>query len=372
MARGKGARVVQQSMPGLAGFDKKAMTDIMGQFLGKKESIDQGLAASKFKTLLSAVERIVNFVGSFDRSIINKALRQRAIATGSSLEEDEQLAESKHFKNWVVDANTFIGDCKPRMDGGGVEMVEAYLSAKNHKVVSDCVHLCSKLSKYKKFIQSNEDMSDAFLKSSKTKDLVLFPFSRLDIKFIYVYCDIDASAKKYIMLFLNMVYNTAHDIFQVIINPDIDIDKISSIVMATIAQTKKMIPRTEKAFRKIEESMSMFKDNFGDYYRDFIEAKDPSIILTNFLSDCKNTHTTSDNKSDIELARQFTRIAGFFKKQLNGKIKDPQIAAVLDAIDENFKALNIDAGDINTDDENSMDDDDDEHSVNCDGSIFAD
>ncbi len=347
MARGARVKVMQQSP--IEGVDKKAMADIMGQFLGKKESIDKALALSKFNTLLLATQRIGKLVASFNRSILQKSLSQHG---------DQYAANQKEFANWVQDVETMVKTGEAAKSEGGMAMVEAYLAAKQSKQVSDCIHMCSKLSKYKKYIQSNEDMSDSFLKSSSTHSLQVFSFSNLDIKYLYVYAGLDLSAKRYIMLFLNMVYNAAYDIFQVVANPDIDIAKISEIVMATIAQTRKMIPRTDKAFRKIEESMSMFKDNFGDYYKDFITTKDPSVILTNFLSDCKSAHADNDTKTDIELARQFTRIASFFKQQLNGKIKDPQIAAVLDAIDENFKSLDIPGMD---DDE----DEDDEHNVDA-------
>lgn len=336
--------MMQQSPMAASGMDKKAMADIMGQFLGKKESIDHSLAFSKYTTLLLAVQRIGKLVGSFNRSILQKALQLPT----------QYQPDSEAMAGWVADVERFVAEGEKAKEAGGMSMVESYLAAKSSKVTSDCIHMCSKLSKYKKHIQSNEDMSDAFLKSAGTHSLCIFTFNNLDIKFIYVYSDLDQSAKKYIMLFLNMVYNAAYDIFQVVANPDIDIGKISEIVMSTISQTKKMIPRTEKAFRKIEESMSMFKDNFGDYYKDFVTTKDPSVILTNFLSDCKNTHAESDAKTDIELARQFTRIAGFFKQQLNGKIKDPQIAAVLDAIDENFKSLDIPGLDEDSDDDDAQ------------------
>ncbi len=328
---GAKVKVVQKSM----GVDKQAMSNIMGAFMGNPESIDKQLAKDKFKSLIMAVKRINKLMVSFDKSILNKAIVDHSFSA----------QWSKQVTSWCSDTSSWVEDMEATLEKDQTAMVHTYLSAKKAKPVEDCVHMCSKLSRYRKYIQSNESLDDSFLRGSKTKDLVILPFSDVDIKYIYTFCSLDESAKRYIMLFLNIVYGASHDIYQIITNPDIDISKVADIVIATIAQVKKSVPRADRAFRKIEESMEMFKNNFTEYYRDFVVSKDPSVILTNFLTDCKDTHTESDNKSDLELARQFTKIAAFFKRELNGKIKDPNVEAILNSIEETFKSLDLEESD---------------------------
>ena len=82
-----------------------------------------------------------------------------------------------------------------------------------------------------------------------------------------------------------MLFNTTYDIYQIITSPDIDISEFSDIIVDSIKQARKMIPRANKAFKKIEESVELLKDNFQNYYKDFITTKNPTIIIENFILD---------------------------------------------------------------------------------------
>ena len=151
-----------------------------------------------------------------------------------------------------------------------------------------------------------------------------------------------------------MLYKTSYEIYEIITSPDIDISKFSDIIIQSIQQAKKMIPRANRAFRKIEESVALLKNNFQNYYKDFISTKNPTIILENFILDCSKEN---GEDVDLELARQFKRIVMFYQKKSQGKIKDPRINQLFEMLNKNFDMLNVKDTDVK---EDSSDDEIDE------------
>lgn len=321
MGRGARTKIIKQN---ITGVDQKELNDIFGQIVGDRNSLDPDIVNDKYNKLITSVDRISKLMGSFNKSIYGKV-----------------LCNDPRVELYKSNINGWIEDCKSLLDNQEGQMVDRYLSGKNHKVVNDCIHMCSKLSRFKKCIQHNDNLSDSFLKSSKTKDLCIFPFCDFDIKFLYVYGNVDDSVRKYIMIFLNMIFNTTYDISQIVVTPDVDIEKLSDIIVRAISESKKMIPRAGKAFRKIEESVEMLKNNFANYYEDFVASKDPSTIITSFLSDCERNAKDQGDKPDLELARQFMRITAFYRKRSAGRINDPRVNQLLDILDANFKMLNV-------------------------------
>ena len=242
-----------------------------------------------------------------------------------------------NIENFITDAKSIFPD-----DMEDRNLIRHYLSIKENKIIKDSIHICKNLVIYKKYIEDNENLSDNFIKSSKTHELKIFPFCDFDIKFIYNFSKIDESIKRYILILLNMLYNTTFDIYKVITSPDIDISKFSEIIISSISQAKKMIPRANKAFKKIEESVELLQNNFGGYYKDFISTKNPSIIIENFILDCGKEN---NENMDLDLARQFKKIAMFYKKKSAGKIKDPRVNQIFELLDKNFAMLDIKDGD---------------------------
>ena len=160
-----------------------------------------------------------------------------------------------------------------------------------------------------------------------------------------------------------MIYKTTYEIYEIITSPDIDISKFSDIIIQSIQQAKKMIPRANRAFKKIEDSVELLKNNFQNYYKDFISTKNPTIILENFILDCSKENS---DDVDLDLARQFKRIVMFYQKKSQGKIKDPRINQLFEMLNKNFEMLNVKETDINDDnnsDENNSDNNIEEYNV---------
>ena len=323
MGRGNGCKtkIIKQSV------DQDGISDMFNQLLGDEKSLDIEIIKDKYLKLKTDIERVYKLLESFKKTIYCKVLKDFSNIN----------FYKTNIENFITDAKSIFPD-----DMEDRNLIRHYLSIKENKIIKDSIHICKNLVIYKKYIEDNENLSDNFIKSSKTHELKIFPFCDFDIKFIYNFSKIDESIKRYILILLNMLYNTTFDIYKVITSPDIDISKFSEIIISSISQAKKMIPRANKAFKKIEESVELLQNNFGGYYKDFISTKNPSIIIENFILDCGKEN---NENMDLDLARQFKKIAMFYKKKSAGKIKDPRVNQIFELLDKNFAMLDIKDGD---------------------------
>lgn len=348
MARGNGSKmkVIKQNI------DQQGMTDMFNQLLGDEKSLDINIIRDKYLKLKTNMERIYKLLESFHNTIYIKVINDKF---NTSLYKKNIMGFIDDIKNII---NEDISDDK---------IIRHYKILKEHKIIKDCIHICKNLIRFKKYIEDNDNLSDIFIKSSKTHELIIFPFCNFDIKMIYTHIKVDESVSKYLLIFLNMIYKTTYEIYEIITSPDIDISKFSDIIIQSIQQAKKMIPRANRAFKKIEDSVELLKNNFQNYYKDFISTKNPSIILENFILDC-----SKDNAEDVDLdlARQFKRIVMFYQKKSQGKIKDPRINQLFEMLNKNFDMLNVKDSDIKEeefiDENNNSDNEDTIENINVD------
>lgn len=113
--------------------------------------------------------------------------------------------------------------------------------------------------------------------------------------------------------------------------PDIDVDKFSAVIneMADKLQTIPEISRCKQAINVIRSSIGLFKNNFSVYYSNFIDTKDSSSIMHEFIIDV----TEANGKGNPELTRQFRSIINFFRKQTELRAtNDPQLQKAMSTI----------------------------------------
>lgn len=181
--------------------------------------------------------------------------------------------------------------------------------------------------------------------SSRSAYIPFSPFINVDLAVLFN--EIDTEDKEYICGMLTRLVESAMIVFNRISTPDFDVDQMIAKLMEYIQATKSQIPRAEQAFKKIEESMHILRDNFGSYYRAFASTTDPTVILTNFIEDVRGN--VSDK--DVKALMQFKKIISFFRTK-STTIKDPRAKAILKAIDDQFNEIEKMCGgkDIGADD----------------------
>ena len=65
-------------------------------------------------------------------------------------------------------------------------------------------------------------------------------------------------------------------------------------------QKQPELHRCKDAFKKIKESVMMLKTNFNEYYRDFVDTSDNTIIMQHFIVDVsKSTEASPSGDAPI-------------------------------------------------------------------------
>lgn len=186
-------------------------------------------------------------------------------------------------------------------------------------------------------IHDKAKLSDNFINKFSGDFLQLFPsISVLDFKQLWLHELCDYELKRRIIFALYLIIKKSDLIVKHIMTPDIDIATFSDVLVGHMDGLRKAIPRCDKAFNKIKQSVGMLKDNFGGYYKDFAESGNPALLIENFVLDVAEGST-----ADPEITRQFRQIVEFYRTKLTaqGSIKDPKVQKMMEMISENLNIL---------------------------------
>lgn len=214
------------------------------------------------------------------------------------------------------------------------EFIEVFKRVTSAPVVLQAIATCNNLLSYRRHIQNEEQLSDVFLRGAGSLCNPLDSLDAFNFKRVYFQSHLGDSDRHFILKIMSRLYKSTHDVYEAASMPDMDVDDFVQVVQSAMVDVRKQIPRCEEAFRKIEESIGTLKDNFGQYYRDYISTSDPSIIMQNFVTD-----VAKDAKGSGRLAQQFRTIISHYRKMAAQQSNDPQMRALFRRVDENFKAL---------------------------------
>lgn len=236
------------------------------------------------------------------------------------------------------------------------ELGETYKNIKDSELVKSVIMtyrqlkeaLAAEIERQKiktELLDKEHDLADktklraGFIKKSLGDVLHLFSFSSLNFKELYMstYIGTPTAPKSMyntVLFVLYLIYNRCDQVYRLVSSPDIDVDKFAEALVGNIQTIKKQIPRCDEAFNKIEESVNLLRENFGGYYKDFITSQNPGIIVENFVLD-----VAKDSKANFKVTQQFKQIIAFYKKRMQGQIKDPKIKRIFDLVGANLNVL---------------------------------
>lgn len=143
-------------------------------------------------------------------------------------------------------------------------------------------------------------------------DTKILGFSCLDFQFLYkVYENLVPQFDKLILFALRVTYVNALEVYKIFVSPDIDIEKFVKAFGEKMEGIKKVIPGCDKAFKTLNKSLNLLRENFDVYYKKFMTTNNPSIIFESFLADVQEK-----NKNDISVMVQFKKIVAYIRKNL--------------------------------------------------------
>ena len=199
--------------------------------------------------------------------------------------------------------------------------------------VQNIIITSSNLGKYKRYLENKNELKDEFIKREPGLSLTPFSFTKLDLKILWASDDLNNMAKKYILNILHHSYVIGHVLYDTVTSPNIDIKKFSKIIVENIDKLKKILPRCDKAFDIIKKSVELLENKFKDYYRNSVEAENPSIIIENFIID-----VSMSQKASASVTNQFRKIIMHMKKQVSNN-NDPRVNKLFKILNTQFDLM---------------------------------
>lgn len=221
-----------------------------------------------------------------------------------------------------------------------IEFNKTYKDLKNNDVIKAIILHCNELRIHEKNIKDPKALNGDFIMQEPGSSYKIWPFSTFDIKKLWNHDAIKPAVKTFVLSVLSGYYNDSRELFELTTSPDIDIDALAEQLINSVAniQNTPAGSRCQRAFDKINNSISLFKANFKKYYRDAIVTKNPTIIPINFVTDVSKQ---DQSDFDIKLAGEFKVIvAQIYKASTeNGKNKDPRIAKLFEFLSQNMDLM---------------------------------
>jgi hypothetical protein len=260
------------------------------------------------------------------------------------------------LEQYLSDGNELVSKFSPMiMDYSRVpahivhDFNSVYGEVKKCAIINTIIVTCKNLVPHKKSIDDIKDLKDKFLLKG---GLNFSPLPTLIFNFKQIYIDdrLSENNKDFILKILHKLYTISHEIYEILSSPDIDVNEFVTIIMSSIDDVKKQIPRCDQAFNKIAESVDLLKGNFNGYYKDYISSNNPTIIMENFVLDVsKNT------RASPTLTAQFRKIISHYKKIAAQQSNNPKLQTLFQQVDKNFQELEkqkqrADAGESDSDD----------------------
>jgi hypothetical protein len=210
-----------------------------------------------------------------------------------------------------------------------------YGRVKDSNVVNTAIVTCNNLVPHKKSLDCATALRDRFL--TRTAGLSFAPLPGLpamNFKQIYISDLITQADKQFLLMVLHKMLAISHDVYETMSSPDIDVNEFVQVIISSLDDVKKHIPRCDEAFDKIRESVGLLKGNFGGYYKDFVASNNPTIIMENFVLD-----VSKSTNSSPKVTAQFRRIIGHYRKLASQQAQHPQMKSLFAQVDKNFQEL---------------------------------
>lgn len=325
MARGKKQyKVINDSA---AGIDQGQLLEMFQQLTGDPSKLDPDIIKEKYERLKNDITRCNKLLLKFKQAILDRL--------------HTKINVDPFFTHEVKELEAFVTRVEQYMDvdvESNNNLVHIYQALKDSFVVEEYLKICKSLSAGEDNIKDRCNLSDNFIRRAVCEELYIFDFAKINFKHLFSHIleenfpdpDEFTGCKQYILVMFNMLYITTQDIYSIVTSPDVDVDKLSDLIIKAITTAKKQIPRCDKAFRLIENSVDLLKNGMNTYYKDFVASGNPAIIFENFINDI-----SEDLNIDTQTLGQFKRIIFHFRKKANSMPKkDPKIDGVFSTLDK--------------------------------------
>lgn len=210
---------------------------------------------------------------------------------------------------------------------------ESYAAAKKSALVNGFIRTLDNLTPYKHYLQDPKKINYKFIPDIPGTEWCPFPFApAVNIKEIFN--QVETRTNMLICTVLSKVYELSHQLWVELQSPDIDVDEFVGLLMRRIdeIQLQPELSRCRGAFAKIKDSVSLLKNNFTDYYRDFLQTGNNTIIMEHFVLD-----VSKSTSADARTIHEFRTIINYYRKMAKAQVNDPKVKTLLDSLNRTME-----------------------------------
>lgn len=329
----KGTKVKKVKIP-LSGKDE-GISDMFNQMLGAG-NVNLSISYPKYMRIKSLCINMVKLM----RMVSESPYMKNSITFAEQRKEIDDFcndATSKISEIFSMDLSEFEWNLETVDEEVRKQFGIVYEAAKKSSLVHLFILTCDKLVPYKQNFNTLEKLNPKFITCMAGTEWVPFPFTKLNLKYVFAQADITENNTRFFMTVLFKAFELTHSIWKETVSPDVDVDQFVDVIMNNMDEIQKKAPelsRCKKAFKKIAESVSLLKNNFSEYYRDFVDTKDSTIMMQNFILD-----VSKQTNSDPEVMREFREIIKYYRKVAGQQTQNPKMKMLFDKVNESFKQL---------------------------------
>lgn len=325
------SKKVRVKMAKKIGVDTSSLNDMFEEMTGMKDA-DPNIIRPKFVKLRNLVKKVYETFNILVKLNIREDYPSLEKPVDEIVQYINKMKESVFFSLEKEDDETKY------LEVSKSDMNSLYKTLKENDFVKSLITLCGRLKRFEKDIGNKEELKSGFIGLEPGLDFQIFDFSTLDLKKIWVDNNIRPLVKTVILQILHKIYMITLDIYDVVTSPDVDLDDFINLLLNSIGdlETRPGLHRCKRAFKRIKDSVSMLKENFGKYYRESISCGNPDIIVQNFIIDVSNK-----GGPDARLTSEFRQIITYMHRlsEQTGKNKDPKVQQLFKMLNKNFELM---------------------------------
>jgi hypothetical protein len=318
---------MKSALPKGSGEDIQMLNSMFDQMTGASHA-DHSIIKPKYEKIKVSLTK---FCKVFELLLNFKNFPENFPECKKSFSEIRIFIDKIRLENNLVETET--SDKKEKGEDEKKEINEKFVKLKDSAEVQQIIITSSILGKHKKYLEDKANLSDEFIRREPGLSMEPFPFSSFDLKKIWVSDNFNEMIKKFILNILSHLYKLGYEIYDLVTSPNVDIKQFSQVLIRNIGMLKKQIPRCDKAFDIISDSVIMLEGNFKGYYKTSVEAENPSIIIESFIVD-----VSMKQKSNANITRQFRKIIMFMKKK-SANNNDPRVKKLFSILNSQFSLM---------------------------------
>ena len=321
----------------------KEISEMFQSVLGGSGSSSLPVTYPKYALMRSHVERFLKLLTALQESALMTRfpeMRDHLVAYTAALKT--QLAASFNAPDFALHLPALSGvaaaagwtaaDYARLPEAVVAEFEATFKTVKSCSLVNTILVACKNLIVHKKSIGDKAALRDKFLRDAGMQFAPLPDLPQLNFKRIYG--ESAAGEREFVLVVLHKLLTISHDVYDALSAPDVDVDEFVEVIMSSIEEVKKHIPRCDQAFSKIVESVGLLRGNFTSYYKDFSASGNPSVMMENFVLDVSKSTNASP-----QVTAQFRRIISHYRKLASQQSQNPKLQSLFAQVDANFQEL---------------------------------